>query len=88
MTLEFSAPRELHKRRAGENGATLTELLEDGGPAGDSAGADEAGAAEWRHRGDMLARRMCISAPTTITCRRSAMIRRMRRARRLGARPR
>ncbi len=37
MTLEFSAPRELHNQRAGENGATLRALLKDGaGPGRDS----------------------------------------------------
>jgi spermidine synthase len=53
MTLEFTAPRELHKRRAGENGATLTRLLQDAGPEVIRQARTAAGAAEWRHRGDM-----------------------------------
>lgn len=53
MTLEFTAPRELHKRRAGENGATLTRLLQDAGPDAIRQSRATAGAAEWRHRGDM-----------------------------------
>ena len=53
MTLEFTAPRELHKRRAGENGATLTRLLQDAGPEVIRQSRSVAGAAEWRHRGDM-----------------------------------
>ena len=41
MTLEFSAPRELHAPGAGENGATLSALLgPDGGPRDRPAGAD------------------------------------------------
>lgn len=54
MTLEFSAPRELHNRRAGENGATLTKLLQGGGPEVIRRARDTAGAAEWRHRAEML----------------------------------
>jgi spermidine synthase len=53
MTLEFTAPRELHKRRAGENGATLTRLLQDAGPEVIRQARTAAGAGEWRHRGDM-----------------------------------
>lgn len=48
LTLEFTAPRELHNPRAGENGAGLRRLS-----AVDPARAT---AAEWRHRGAMLAR--------------------------------
>ncbi|MEO7156456.1 MAG: fused MFS/spermidine synthase, partial [Vicinamibacterales bacterium] len=53
MTLEFTAPRELHQRRAGENGATLTRLLQDAGPAVIRQTWTAAGADQWRHRGDM-----------------------------------
>jgi tetratricopeptide (TPR) repeat protein len=47
MTLEFSAPRELHKRTAGENGAALRRLSHNSAPAH---------AAQWRNRAAMLAR--------------------------------
>ncbi len=53
MSLEFSAPRELHKRNAGDNGATLTALLKDGGPALIRDVKARAGAAEWRNRAAM-----------------------------------
>jgi len=53
MTLEFSAPRELHNRRAGQNGATLMKLLSTGGPMVIREARLDAGAAEWRNRGDM-----------------------------------
>jgi spermidine synthase len=54
--LEFSAPRELHNRNAGENAAALVQLLEDGGPEVIRAARKRAGAREWRQRGDMLAK--------------------------------
>jgi Flp pilus assembly protein TadD len=54
MTLEFSAPRELHNQRAGENGATLRTLLKDGGPTVVRNARRSAGAVEWRHRAEML----------------------------------
>lgn len=47
LTLEFTAPRELHNPHAGENGATLRALRTDSQPGT---------AAEWRNRGAMLAR--------------------------------
>ncbi|MEP6782729.1 MAG: hypothetical protein ABI983_03605, partial [Acidobacteriota bacterium] len=54
MTLEFSAPRELHHRRGGENGATLLRLLNGGGPPAVSNALKSAGAAEWRNRAGMM----------------------------------
>ena len=50
MTLEFTAPRELHNRRAGENGAALRKLV--------AVKVEEYPglAALWRNRGAMLAR--------------------------------
>ncbi len=57
MTLEFSAPRELHRRSGGENAATLGALLEkDGGPDVVRRAKATAGAAEWRHRAQMMAK--------------------------------
>lgn len=49
MTLEFTAPRELHNRRAGENGAVLRQLVS-------REIASPGIAAPWRNRGAMLAR--------------------------------
>jgi spermidine synthase len=58
MTLEFSAPRELHRHGAGENSAALAALLKpDGGPAVVRHARAAAGAAEWRNRAAMMARR-------------------------------
>lgn len=55
--LEFSAPRELHNRNAGENAAALARLLgQDGGPAVIRDARARAGAREWRGRGDMMAK--------------------------------
>lgn len=55
--LEFSAPRELHNRNAGENAAGLTRLLgAEGGPAVIRTARRRAGAREWRARADMMAR--------------------------------
>lgn len=54
-TLEFTAPRELHRQRTGENGAILSRLLQDGGPEEIRRARASAGAVEWRHRADMLA---------------------------------
>ena len=57
MTLEFSAPRELHQRRSGENTAALTALVgAENGPAAVRDARKAAGALEWTHRGTMLAR--------------------------------
>jgi Flp pilus assembly protein TadD len=54
MSLEFSAPRELHKRNAGDNGATLTALLTaDRSPLLIREARTSAGAAEWRNRAAM-----------------------------------
>ena len=55
-TLEFSAPKELYNRRAGENGEILSRLLRDGGPAVIKDARASAGAAEWRNRAAMLAK--------------------------------
>jgi Flp pilus assembly protein TadD len=58
MTLEFSGPRELHSRSAGENGATLAALLgHGGGPAIVKQAKASAGAAQWRNRAAMMAKR-------------------------------
>jgi spermidine synthase len=58
MTLEFSAPRELHRQGAAANSAALAGLLKpDGGPAAIRHARAAAGAAEWRHRAAMMARR-------------------------------
>lgn len=54
MTLEFSAPRELHNRRAGENGEILSRLLGDGGPPAVRRARAQAGAIQWQRRADML----------------------------------
>jgi tetratricopeptide (TPR) repeat protein len=57
MQLEFSAPRELHSRRAGENVATLTALLgPQAGPAAVRDAKARAGAVQWRNRGEMMAK--------------------------------
>src|SRR4029079_16768874 len=58
MTLEFSAPRELHGPGAGKSGVKLMSLLgAGGGPAVVRQAKASAGAAEWRHRGAMMAKR-------------------------------
>jgi len=55
--LEFSAPRELHNRNAGENAGALARLMgEGGGPSLIREARARAGAREWRGRGDMMAR--------------------------------
>jgi spermidine synthase len=57
MTLEFSAPRELHQRRAGDNTAALSALIDlEGAPPVIRDARRNAGATEWSHRGDMLAK--------------------------------
>ena len=56
MTLEFSAPRELHRRSSGENAAALTTLLGEAGPEVVRKAMASAGAAEWRHRAEMMAK--------------------------------
>jgi spermidine synthase len=48
LTLEFTAPRELHNRRAGENGAALRALR--------AADSIQGSAAEWRNRAAMMAK--------------------------------
>ncbi len=50
LPLEFTAPRELHNPRAGENGAALRQLLVE------KVEADPAMAVHWRNRASMLAR--------------------------------
>jgi Flp pilus assembly protein TadD len=58
MTLEFSAPREIHGEAAGRNGEVLLSLTPPQHlPAFIRAAQEAAGAREWRNRGDMLARR-------------------------------
>lgn len=52
MTLEFTAPRELHRRSAGKNGDSLRALTGDP-PATIATALARAGAPEWRARGDM-----------------------------------
>ncbi len=55
--LEFTAPREIHRRSGGANGRALRALLgDDGGPAALTAARTAAGAAGWRERGRMFAR--------------------------------
>ncbi len=57
MTLEFTAPREIHRRSSGDNTAALARLLENGGgPAFLADAKKAAGATEWRHRGEMMAK--------------------------------
>lgn len=57
MRLEFSAPRELHNRRAGDNVATLTALYADeAAPATVRHARSTAGVMEWRNRGAMMAK--------------------------------
>lgn len=57
MTLEFSAPHELHNRSAGENGATVTALLgQDEGPEAVRAARAAATVVQWRNRAAMMAR--------------------------------
>jgi spermidine synthase len=57
MQLEFSAPRELHNRRAGDNVATLTALYADeAAPATVRHARTTAGVVEWRNRGAMMAK--------------------------------
>jgi SAM-dependent methyltransferase len=57
MTIEFSAPRELHSRSAGDHGATLAALLgADRGPSIVRRARASAGAVQWRNRGAMMAK--------------------------------
>src|SRR4030095_7799665 len=57
MRLEFSAPRELHNRRAGDNVAALIAAGEATEAPRPVAGARaHAAAAEWRNRGAMFAK--------------------------------
>lgn len=57
LPLEFSAPREIHHRTGGQNGATLRALMgASGGPAAVRAALDAATGADWRDRGRMLAK--------------------------------
>jgi spermidine synthase len=57
ITLEFTAPREIHRRSGGQNGAVLRALLGDeGGPDALARARASAGAAGWRNRGRMFAR--------------------------------
>lgn len=55
MTLEFSAPRELHQPEAAANSAALAAVLTpDAGPEIVRAAKSTAGAIQWRNRGAML----------------------------------
>ena len=54
MTLEFTAPRELHNPRAGENGTELRKLASEGGPDLIRRARANAGAEGWRNRAAML----------------------------------
>jgi spermidine synthase len=55
MTLEFSAPRNVHSNAARGNAATLGALLDGrGGPLVIQRAHAAAGAAEWSHRGAMM----------------------------------
>jgi Flp pilus assembly protein TadD len=57
MRLEFSAPRELHNQRAGDNVASLTALYSDAtAPAPIRNARARAGVVEWRNRGAMMAK--------------------------------
>jgi spermidine synthase len=57
MRLEFSAPRELHNRRAGDNLASLIALGADAAaPPVIREARARAGTVEWRNRGAMLAK--------------------------------
>ncbi len=58
MALEFSAPKELHGRSAGENGATLKALLRRGeGPEVIRRAVADADSNTWTRRGRMMAQR-------------------------------
>jgi spermidine synthase len=58
MTLEFSGPRALRGRPAGENGAAIASLLGGhGGPETIRGARMAATAAQWRNRAAMMARR-------------------------------
>jgi spermidine synthase len=58
MTLEFSGPRDIHRRDGRENSAALRELLARGaGPAAVARAYAAAGARQWRNRAAMMARR-------------------------------
>jgi tetratricopeptide (TPR) repeat protein len=55
MRLEFSAPRELHNQRAGDNVASLMALYEPAtAPSTVRESRTKAGVAEWRQRGAMM----------------------------------
>ncbi|MGH9385835.1 MAG: fused MFS/spermidine synthase [Vicinamibacterales bacterium] len=57
MTLEFSAPRELHQRPSGDNTAALSALIDTGSePPTIRDARRNARAVEWSHRGEMLAK--------------------------------
>jgi spermidine synthase len=58
MALEFSGPRDMHRRDGTENSAALTALLPAGsGPPAIARAYASAGAREWRNRAAMMARR-------------------------------
>ena len=57
ITLEFTAPREIHRRSGSQNGAALRALVgDDGGPEALVRARRAGGAAGWRNRGRMFAR--------------------------------
>jgi tetratricopeptide (TPR) repeat protein len=63
MSLEFSAPKELHGRSAGENGATLKALRRGNeGPEVIRRANASADSRAWTRRGQMMARRDAHSA--------------------------
>ena len=58
MTLEFSGPREIHRRASDQNSAALTALLDGGaGPGTVRAVRASATAAQWRDRAAMMSGR-------------------------------
>ena len=62
MGLEFSAPREIHRRSSGENGEALTALLaDDEGPAAIREAKAAATSVQWRNRGGMMAKADVLS---------------------------
>jgi spermidine synthase len=62
MGLEFSAPREIHRRSSGENSEALAALLADqAGPAAIREAKVAVTAVQWRNRGGMMAKADVLS---------------------------
>ena len=62
MGLEFSAPREIHRRSSGENGEALAALLTtDQAPVAIREARATATAVQWRNRGAMMAKADVVS---------------------------